>query len=145
MKRKNMAGFTLVELMVVVTIIALLATFGYPAYIDQVRKSRRADAKTSLQALRVNQAKWRANHATYAASAASVSATGTTASNDEHYTLRIWAPSATAFRATAVPKVGSDQAKDKCGTLVIDQDGPTDVGATVNSTTNTQWKKDCWL
>ncbi|MBF0435562.1 MAG: prepilin-type N-terminal cleavage/methylation domain-containing protein [Magnetococcales bacterium] len=45
-------GFTLVELMVVVTIISLLVAFALPSYSSSVRKSRRSDA----QQLMVNMA-----------------------------------------------------------------------------------------
>ncbi len=41
-------GFTLIELMVVVAIIAILAALGYPSYQEQVAKSRRADAQRAL-------------------------------------------------------------------------------------------------
>jgi len=42
-------GFTLVELMIVVAIVAILAGVAYPSYTEQVRKSGRTDAKIALQ------------------------------------------------------------------------------------------------
>ena len=42
-------GLTLVELMVVVAVMAIVASVAYPLYTAQVQKSRRADAKVALQ------------------------------------------------------------------------------------------------
>lgn len=41
-------GFTLIELMISVGVVAILAAIAYPAYNDYVIKSRRADAKRGL-------------------------------------------------------------------------------------------------
>lgn len=42
------AGFTLVELLIVVSIVAIMAMVAYPSYIEQIRSSRRADAQSVL-------------------------------------------------------------------------------------------------
>ena len=44
------AGFTLVELCVVLTIAALLATVAWPSWQSQLQRSRRADAVAALGA-----------------------------------------------------------------------------------------------
>lgn len=46
--QSRIRGFTLIELMIVVVIIAVIAAFAIPAYQDNIRKSKRADAKTAL-------------------------------------------------------------------------------------------------
>ena len=49
--QKQQQGFTLIEIMIVVTIIAILTAFAYPSYVQQVRKSKRVDATVALQEL----------------------------------------------------------------------------------------------
>jgi type IV pilus assembly protein PilE len=45
---KNLKGFTLIELMIVVAIIGIIAMFAYPAYQESVRKTKRTDAQASM-------------------------------------------------------------------------------------------------
>ena len=46
-QRKN-RGFSLIELMIVVAIVAILGSIAYPSYLNQVTKSRRTDAQAVL-------------------------------------------------------------------------------------------------
>ena len=41
-------GFTLIELMIVIVIVAILAAITIPGYTSQVRKSRRTEARNAL-------------------------------------------------------------------------------------------------
>mgnify|MGYP003398744051 FL=1 len=47
--KKQAAGFTLVELMVVVVIIAILAAIAFPAYNEYIRRSNAAQAQQHIQ------------------------------------------------------------------------------------------------
>lgn len=120
-------GFTLIELIVVVAIVAILAGIALPSYLDAVRKGRRADAMGALERVQLAEAAWRANHPSYTDTWADLS--GASASSSEgYYALSfVGSPDATSFVVKAVPQ--GDQANDtECGTFAVNQDGPLTTG-----------------
>ncbi len=58
MKNVRQSGFTLIELMIVISIVALLAMVALPTYQESITKSRRTDAKAALSAATLNQEKY---------------------------------------------------------------------------------------
>ncbi|MFC1714036.1 type IV pilin protein [Candidatus Poribacteria bacterium] len=63
--RKTESGFSLVELMVVVAIIAILSAIAIPAFMRFAMKSKTAEATGSLSAIRTSQESYRAENDVY--------------------------------------------------------------------------------
>ena len=64
--RRARAGFTLVELAVVIVIIGVLAAFGVPRFIKSVERSKAAEAFEYLSSIRTAQERYQAQYGTYA-------------------------------------------------------------------------------
>lgn len=58
-------GFTLVELMVSIVVVAILISIAIPSYTTQIRKSRRTEAKTALLALASREERYYSTNSTY--------------------------------------------------------------------------------
>jgi type IV pilus assembly protein PilE len=64
--RGRAAGFTLIELMIVVAVIGILAAVAYPLYTDYVQRSRITEATAALNDMRVRMEQYFQDHRTYA-------------------------------------------------------------------------------
>ncbi|SEK13947.1 MULTISPECIES: type IV pilin protein [unclassified Variovorax] len=58
-------GFTLIELMVTVAIVAILAAIAYPSYRDYVLRGRIVDASNGLSVMRANMERYFQDNRTY--------------------------------------------------------------------------------
>ena len=117
-------GFTLVEMIIVVAIVAILVAVALPSYRDHVRKSRRAEAQAYLMSVAGRQSQFLVDTRGYAATLATINIpqpSSVVASND--VTLAVVAGPPPTFTLTAAPKAGTDQVYERCGTLTIDQTG----------------------
>lgn len=122
MARRLARGFTLIELMVTVAIVAILAAIAVPAYQDQVRKARRGQAKADLVELAQALERRHTINNSYAGAlpyTVSPKDPGTTARYN--ITPGTIVAGAQAFVLTATP-IG-DQANDRCGTLTLSNTG----------------------
>lgn len=62
MKKNLQKGFTLIELMIVVAIIAILAAIAIPAYQNYIAKSQFSESQTVSDGIKLATAEWYAQH-----------------------------------------------------------------------------------
>jgi type IV pilus assembly protein PilE len=136
-------GFTLVELMIAVAVVGILATVAYPSYVNQLRQSRRTDAKIALLDLAARQERFFSVNNVYATTpqqlgyATAAFPLDVLSGSAAYYQLSTRVAAAAAgFSATAVP-VGA-QAVDACGTYAIDHLGVQ------SNTSNSLPASLCW-
>ena len=150
-------GFTLIELMIAVAVVGILMAIAYPSFMDQVRKSRRADAVAALTAVQQAQERWRANQPSYASNAQLTLAVNATpaglgilaATANGFYTVRIDGSSNAGYTTTAEAVSGKSQASDgDCVQLrVRAADGTVFFGSapTGGTTFNESSNNRCWV
>lgn len=118
-RQRSERGFTLVEIMIAVAIVAILAAVALPSFMDSVRKSRRTEAFNAISNVQQLQERWRSNHGSYAGSltaAAGDDPPGLGLSSAQtakgYYDLALADVGAAAYTVTATAKDGTSQAND---------------------------------
>ena len=142
-----MRGFTLIEVMITVAIVAILAAIAYPSYVEHINRSRREDAKATL----VQLAQWmeqrymlnlgynrdnQGNTLDLAQANGLLQTQIQNATISTYYAFAFTNIAGNAFTLNATPQ--GTQANDKCGTLTLDNLG---VRGVVNAQLNVQ---QCW-
>lgn len=115
--RYGNSGFTLIELMIVVTIIAILATIALPSYRDYVTRSRIAEATSALAAKRASVEQFYDNNRTYVGAPACAADAATSKS----FTFSCTVATATAYTIEALgtgPMAGFAFTIDQANTRV---------------------------
>lgn len=92
-RRDTHFGFTLIELMIAVAIVAILTAIALPAYQNSVQKGRRADAMAAISSIQQAQERWRGNYPAYSTD---LGASGLNITSPPLYALAVTAPTSTA-------------------------------------------------
>ena len=114
---RGKSGFSLVELMIAVTIVAILLTLSYPSYLRFILRADRSDAQMVLQDWAGRQEIWRADHPTYNS--------GINPTNTENYIYSM-VSTANSFTLTATAigrQVADEQEGVSCVSMTLQQDG----------------------
>ena len=85
-QRSSGTGFTLIELMVTVAVVAILAAIALPAYTDYVIRGRIPQATNNLAGMRVKLEQYFQDNRTYVGACASGTVAELPASDDFTYT-----------------------------------------------------------
>ena len=133
--RNAQRGFSLIELMIVVAIIAIISAFAYPSYDRYVIKTKRSVAQNALLQVADRQQQFFMDNKRFAADITDLgfpaspyvvddTGTSTVASDaDAVYSLSLSNVTATTWTATAAPLNGQLSRDTYCGSLTITQTG----------------------
>src|SRR3569623_714961 len=134
MRRRSFyqCGFTLMEVMIVVSIISILAAIAYPAYTSQVQKSRRDDAIAAEMTAAQTLERSFTENISYAAAACVTAVPNSWTVSQGDYANAFTSRTATAYNLTATAT--KKQANDTyCAVFTL-----------TNSGVKTGTHSDCW-
>lgn len=145
------AGFTLVELVIVMVVAAILAAIAIPMYLSQIRESRRTDARSALLELAGREERYSATNGAYTNSAANLGYGNNSwpvTIGSGYYEISVSVPAAApdpsppgapSYSITAVPIGG--QTADTCASLTVDSAGQQTAVLTAGGqdTSSTCW------
>ena len=131
-------GFTLIELMVTVAIVAILATIASAAYTSQVQKSRRTDARSALLDLAGREEKLFSTTNAYSATATDLGyAAFPIAVGSGYYNVSAAVANPPVTYVITATAIGTQVNDTQCATLSVNQLG-------VQSSTGTVTAATCW-
>lgn len=109
-------GFSLIEVLTVLAIVAVVGALALPGFRDQVLQGRRAEAREALQAIQLAQERFRSRSPRYADRLEDLGQPATTKGG--LYRLRIAQADATRYQAEAVAQ-GAQSADRRCRVLTL--------------------------
>lgn len=129
------AGVTLLELMVVVAIIAIIASFGYPLYTQHIVRAKRAAGTSMLLQVADRQQQYFMDNKRYASSLESLGYTSSPFMMDDQgrlveasdperiYNISLSDTTPTSYTATAEPQESQAEKDTQCASLTLTHTG----------------------
>ncbi len=147
---RRTAGFTLIELMIVVIIVGVLTMVAVPTYLHQMRESRRTEARNYLVELASREERYYATQNAYTNVAANLGyagfGSGSPVGSGYYYINTPTIPdpnnaSQPSFSLTALPVAGKGQDEDTyCASFTVESDGKR----TALNSSGTDDSSYCW-
>jgi type IV pilus assembly protein PilE len=138
-------GFTLIELMITVAVVAILGGIAYPSYQSYVKRASRAEARAVVLDIAQKQERYYSSNNSYLAIAAPTTAAptgwqnwsgGTGMSSRKYDVSVVLAGGGTSYTITAAPATGYTDSD--CGTYTL-------TSANVrNNSGNNRPSVECW-
>lgn len=141
-------GFTLIELMVAVAILAILSGIAYPLYDSQSRKGKRPDGITALEKIAQAEQRYFSDNGTFTITVTTLPGITSATSPGGYYTLSVAAGAGgigSSFVVTATP-VGN-QLQDTCRSFTLSNTGARGVTAVYSNgdaVSATDARAICW-
>ena len=137
-RRGGARGFTLVELMVVVAVIAILAAIAIPSYYRYMLRANRVAAEDVMLDMSSAQERYLIDSRQYTTSNAQLGYGTLPDTVSPNYTIAVTTSAGPppGYTITATP-IGSQTRDSDCGTLKLGSDG----SKSASGTSTTCWKK----
>jgi type IV pilus assembly protein PilE len=141
--RRASRGFTLIELMMAVSVVGVLSSVAYPSVADQVLRVRRSDAIVAVMQVQLAQERWRANSMVYG----SLAQIGVPArSLAGHYALTVSNPTVDGYEVLATA-TGAQARDSACAHLKLGMQGANPVyssGPDASAANPADINRRCW-
>ncbi|WP_313296512.1 type IV pilin protein [Diaphorobacter sp.] len=137
--QQRQKGFTLIELMITVAVIAILSAVAYPSYQEYLIRSRRVEGQSLLSEAAVRQERYRAQNGGYTDDVTKLKLPHGDKSEHGYYTLTLSGVTSTDYTLLAT-RTGA-QAKDtRCGDYTLNAAGQKGLKVNTPGTSDQCWR-----